>query len=317
MHPAYSVILFTTASGAGYGLLVWLAVLSAFGFLPAERWLGFTGLAIALGLISVGLLASTFHLGHPERAWRAFSQWRSSWLSREGVAAVATYVPAGLFGIGWVFFERTDGIFALLGLLAAVLALVTVYCTGMIYASLRTIRQWNQPLVPWIYIALSLTTGSLLMLALLHLFARGHAGGWFALVTAALIGLALYLKQSYWTTIDTEKKTWTIGEATGLGKDADVRVLDPPHTQANYIMREMGYAVARNHAEKLRRLVGLLAFLVPGALCLITLAPSALLATPAAVIAVFAAGTGVAVERWLFFAEAEHVSMLYYGRPTA
>lgn len=315
MHPAYSVILFTTASGAGYGLLVWLGVLSAFRVLPADRWLGFTGLAISLALITVGLLASTFHLGHPERAWRAFSQWRSSWLSREGVAAVATYVPAGLLGIGWVFLERTDGIFALMGLLAAALALVTVYCTGMIYASLRTIRQWNQPLVPWIYIALALATGGLLMLALMYLF--GTARPWFSILTAALVGVALLLKQRYWATIDSEKKTWTIGDATGLGKHGQVRVLDFPHTQANFVMREMGFAVARNHAEKLRGYVRLLAFLVPGALCLITLAPSALLGTLAALLAVVAAGVGVAMERWLFFAEAEHVSMLYYGRPTA
>ena len=315
MHPAYSVILFTTASGAGYGLLVWLGVLSAFGVLPADRWLGFTGLAISLALITVGLLASTFHLGHPERAWRAFSQWRSSWLSREGVAAVATYVPAGLLGIGWVFLERTDGVFALMGLLAAALALVTVYCTGMIYASLRTIRQWNQPLVPWIYIALALATGGLLMLALMYLF--GTTRPWFSILTAALVGVALFLKQRYWATIDSEKKTWTIGDATGLGKHGQVRVLDFPHTQANFVMREMGFAVARNHAEKLRGYVRLLAFLVPGALCLITLAPSALLGTLAALLAVVAAGVGVAMERWLFFAEAEHVSMLYYGRPAA
>ncbi|MBN9261763.1 MAG: dimethyl sulfoxide reductase anchor subunit, partial [Hyphomicrobium sp.] len=308
-------ILFTTASGAGYGLLVWLGVLSAFGVLPADRWLGFTGLAISLALITVGLLASTFHLGHPERAWRAFSQWRSSWLSREGVAAVATYVPAGLLGIGWVFLERTDGVFALMGLLAAALALVTVYCTGMIYASLRTIRQWNQPLVPWIYIALALATGGLLMLALMYLF--GTTRPWFSILTAALVGVALFLKQRYWATIDSEKKTWTIGDATGLGKHGQVRVLDFPHTQANFVMREMGFAVARNHAEKLRGYVRLLAFLVPGALCLITLAPSALLGTLAALLAVVAAGVGVAMERWLFFAEAEHVSMLYYGRPAA
>ena len=117
--------------------------------------------------------------------------------------------------------------------------------------------------------------------------------------------------------IDSEKKTWTIGDATGLGKHGQVRVLDFPHTQANFVMREMGFAVARNHAEKLRGYVRLLAFLVPGALCLITLAPSALLGTLAALLAVVAAGVGVAMERWLFFAEAEHVSMLYYGRPAA
>ncbi|MFN3745373.1 MAG: dimethyl sulfoxide reductase anchor subunit family protein [Hyphomicrobiaceae bacterium] len=315
MHPAYSVILFTTASGAGYGLLVWLAVLSALGVLPADRWFGFTGLALSLGLITVGLLSSTFHLGHPERAWRAFTQWRSSWLSREGVAAVAAYVPAGLFGIGWVFLERTDGLFALSGLLAAALALVTVYCTGMIYASLKTVRQWHQPLVPWVYILLALMTGALLMLAHIHAF--GMEAPWFSLISAALAGLALLLKQRYWATIDTAKKTWTIGDATGLGKHGQVRVLDLPHTQANFVMREMGYAVARQHAMRLRGMVRVLAFLVPGALCLITIAPSAPLAMAAALLAVIAATIGIVIERWLFFAEAEHVSMLYYGRPAA
>src|ERR1700746_2338146 len=106
MHPAFSVILFTTTSGAGYGLLVLLGVFAGTGLLPENPWFGFASLALALGMATAGLLASTFHLGPPERAWRAFSQWRSSWLSREGVAAVATFLPAGLFGIAWVFFGR-------------------------------------------------------------------------------------------------------------------------------------------------------------------------------------------------------------------
>ncbi|MBT4940732.1 MAG: dimethyl sulfoxide reductase anchor subunit, partial [Rhodospirillaceae bacterium] len=101
MHPAYSVIFFTAASGAGYGLLGLMGVLNAGGYLPSDKWFGLTGFFLALGLITFGLLASTFHLGHPERAWRALTQWRSSWLSREGVLAVLTYVPAGLFAIGW------------------------------------------------------------------------------------------------------------------------------------------------------------------------------------------------------------------------
>lgn len=109
MHPAYSVILFTTASGAGYGLMAWLIVLALAGEIPPERWLGFTGFGIAFAFVTAGLLSSMLHLGRPERAWRAFSQWRSSWLSREGVLASASYVPAGLFAIGWVFFETVSG----------------------------------------------------------------------------------------------------------------------------------------------------------------------------------------------------------------
>src|SRR6476620_9216130 len=103
MHPAYSVILFTTASGAGYGLLALLGLIG-FNHGPASSlWFGLVALIIALGLVSLGLLSSTFHLGRPERAWRAFSQWRSSWLSREGIAAVIAYVPALVLWGAWIF----------------------------------------------------------------------------------------------------------------------------------------------------------------------------------------------------------------------
>ena len=91
MHPAYSIIFFTTLSGAGYGLLFLLSL----GFLPADRLLGIASLGLSAVLIVVGLMSSTFHLGHPERAMKAFKQWRSSWLSREGICAVAALVVMG------------------------------------------------------------------------------------------------------------------------------------------------------------------------------------------------------------------------------
>ena len=93
MKPAFSVIGFTTLSGLGYGMLFVLGLTTLLGLVPTERWLGVVALALALGSITLGLLSSTLHLGHPERAWRAISQWRSSWLSREGLAALVTYVP--------------------------------------------------------------------------------------------------------------------------------------------------------------------------------------------------------------------------------
>src|SRR6266702_1302037 len=76
---------FTTSSGVGYGLLAWIGLLAPIGALPLTRQFGAVSLLLALGCITAGLLSSTLHLGHPERAWRAISQWRSSWLSREGV----------------------------------------------------------------------------------------------------------------------------------------------------------------------------------------------------------------------------------------
>ena len=315
MHPAYSVIFFTTSSGAGYGLLIWLGLLGPLGWVPQTAVFGFVGLGLALILITTGLLSSTAHLGRPERAWRALSQWRSSWLSREGVAAIATYVPAGVFGIGWVFMERTDGVFALAGLLSAALALVTVICTGMIYASLPTIRAWNQPFVVPVYIALALATGALLLSLLLLLF--GVATAWAPWLAIVALAAAWLLKTVSWAKSDRAERSYTIEKATGLGRFGKVRPLDPPHTQANYVMREMGYQIGRKHAQKLRRVAVMLTFVVPALLSVLMLAVGAQLGLLLALVAVISAGAGVLVERWLFFAEAEHVAMIYYGREAA
>lgn len=315
MHPAYSVILFTTASGAGYGLLVWLALGRILGWFTPTPWLGFWAFGLALGLISVGLLSSTFHLGRPERAWRAFSQWRSSWLSREGVAAVAAYGPSGLLALAWLFPDDVPAPMAMVALEIAtiLLALVTVYCTGMIYASLPTIPEWHLPrLVPAIYLMLALASGAVLLIALLWLI-EGTAPGSLTVGGASALATGLALKQVYWRSIDTRIPTLTAESATGLGHIGRVRPLDPPHTEPNYIMREMGYRVARKHADKLRRLATILAFMTPLLLLVIGLALPDAVAATLAVVAVAAVAAGLVVERWLFFAEAQHVVTLYYG----
>lgn len=315
MHPAYSVIVFTAASGAGYGLLAWLAMFAAAGLIPATRWLGFAGLGLALGLITLGLLSSMAHLGRPERAWRALSQWRSSWLSREGVAAVLTYLPAGVLGIGWVFFETVSGGLAVAAWLTVLGALATVWCTGMIYASLPTIRAWHQPLVPPVYIALALATGAVLFNLILLVF--GQATGFTAALAALASGVALTLKAIYWRMVADAPKTYTVESATGLGRFGKVRMLEPPHTQPNYVMREMGYKVARKHARKLRRVTVLLLFAFPILASLLMIFAPPVTALLLAVFATTSAAIGVIIERWLFFAEAEHVSMLYYGAEKA
>jgi sulfite dehydrogenase (quinone) subunit SoeC len=316
MHPAYSVIVFTTASGAGYGLLIWLAIAAALNLVPRDPGLGFFGLGLALALITIGLLTSTAHLGRPERAWRSLSQWKTSWLSREGIAAIVTYVPAGALGLGWVFGEFAPGQIAVGAGLSVACALITVWCTGMIYASLPTIRAWNQPLVAPVYVALALATGAVLLVLLLAAF--GHGIRWAAIVSVLASVAGAILKRLYWTAIDTAEKTHTAEAATGLGQFGTVRPLDPPHTQPNFVMREMGYQVARRHAEKLRRLSMALLFLTPivaGLLLLLNLPQPIQIAIAA--LAAISAGAGVLTERWLFFAEAEHVVMLYYRGGTA
>lgn len=315
MHPAYSVIFFTTASGAGYGLLFWMAVLAVFDNLPAAAELGIAGLGLAFVLISAGLLSSTAHLGHPERAWRAVSQWRTSWLSREGVAALATYVPFALFALGWVVIGENRGLFGAFGLLAAAMALVTVWCTGMIYQSLPTIRAWSQPLVTPAYIALSLATGG--VLALLVLRVTGHESEDFCWLVIALLAGAFLLKRVYWSFVDAAPRDRTSGSATGLGRFGAVRPLEAPHTMPNFVMREMGYAVGRKHAAKLRALVQIIGFALPILFLLVSVIVGEAVALALTVLAVAAMAFGVVVERWLFFAEAQHVVTLYYGAQTA
>ncbi|MFQ5984993.1 MAG: dimethyl sulfoxide reductase anchor subunit family protein [Alphaproteobacteria bacterium] len=311
MFPAFSLIFFTTASGAGYGLLAVLGVLTPAGLLPAERWLGFAGLMLALGPITFGLLSSTFHLGHPERAWRAVTQWRSSWLSREGVMALVTYLPAGLFGIGWVFLETAAGAWGLFGVLSAVCAALTVICTGMIYAVLQPVPQWNNSLVVPNYCALALMTGALWLNALVHLFGLG--GRVVSGLAVLSILLAWALKHAYWRHIDSAKGASTPETATGLKALGEVRLLDAPHTEENYLMREMGFHIARKHALKLRRLAVAGGFATPLLLTLLLLVLSGWGAIVAALVAAAAATAGVLIERWLFFAEAKHRLTLYYG----
>jgi sulfite dehydrogenase (quinone) subunit SoeC len=314
LHPAPSIIFFTAASGAGYGLLFLLGLSAAMDLVPPDRWLGFAAMASSLGLITLGLLASTFHLGHPERAWRAVTQVNSSWLSREGAAALLTYVPALVFAFGWLFLARTGDGFALAGLLAALGALATVYCTGMIYASLRPIREWHLPIVPWAYLAFALMTGSLLGHALFALF--GEERLWISVLALLSSALAPALKVLYWRSIDDRSQYLTPGQATGLGPGA-VRLLDPPHTQTNYLLHEMAFHIGRRHALKLRRLalvLGLGGGLLLTALALVTSGLIAMVLTIAAAVSGMAA---VAIERWLFFAEATHTVTLYYGGAAA
>lgn len=311
MHPAYSVIFFTTASGAGYGMLVWLAVLAALGDPNPGLVSGFVLFALSLGLVTAGLLSSTFHLGHPERAWRALSQWRSSWLSREGVAAIITYAPALLFALGWVVFTSASGIWMMIGLLAAVMALVTVACTGMIYASLKAIPRWTDVTVVPVYLAFALSTGGALTFATLAVFTP-IASVW-AWLVALVIAVSWGLKLIYWKRIDNAAPVATAESATGLGHLGSVSLFEAPHTSENYIMREMGFQIARKHAARLR----MVALVLGGVIPVIAFVTAALSAGPLMIFASFVGlagtGAGVLLERWLFFAEAQHAAMLFYG----
>ncbi|HVX76891.1 MAG TPA: DmsC/YnfH family molybdoenzyme membrane anchor subunit [Bradyrhizobium sp.] len=316
MHPALSVIIFTTTSGAGYGLLVWYGLMTAFSEAASGRLVALVVLPLALVLVTAGLLSSTFHLGRPERAWRAFSQWRTSWLSREGICSFITYAPAGLLLLAWIISPAPSAIAVALGLMTVFASLVTIYCTAMIYASLKTVHQWCNPYVVPNYFALGLYSGALLLATILHLLGRGSQ----ALdVVALVVGLAALIgKISYWRFIATTRHPASPESATGLGPIGKVRLFEAPHTEENYLMREMGFTIARKHAEKLRKLSLLALFGGPLVLLLIAiLVGDGVAASIVTTLAVLLAAAGVLVERWLFFAEARHVVTLFYGARAA
>lgn len=289
MHPARSVILFTTLSGMGFGLLFWLGL----GRPDVTGWVAFAFFAIAYALAVGGLLASTFHLGHPERAIKAFSQWRSSWLSREGVCAVAALVVMALYGAGLVFLDTR---WAVLGWIGAILSLLTVFTTSMIYTQLKTVPRWNISLTPLLYLGYALAGGAILA----------------AQITPALTLLPVVaaIQIAWWITGDTalRRSGTTLESATGLGDIGQVRAFEPPHTSPNYLMTEFMYIVGRKHATKLRAISFTLAFVVP--LVVLTFDVGHTLAA----VAVLSHAIGVYVSRWLFFAQAEHVVGLYYGK---
>jgi DMSO reductase anchor subunit len=313
MHPAYSVIFFTTATGAGYGLLALLGLSVGFDLIEPGFWFRFVALGLALVLISAGLLSSAAHLGRPERAWRAFSQWRSSWLSREGVASVATFIPAGLFGIGWVLLGKDGGWVAAMGLLSAIGAAVTVSTTGMIYASLKPIAQWSSRFTLPAYLIFSAMTGCVLFNALLQLFGQPSSPIFVFAFLLTLLGGAW--KIATWRHNDRLGIGATLNSATGLA-GGEVRSLEWPHTEENYILKEMGFRVARKHGARLRLIAQALAFALPLALLAAAFGLSATpwLSAGLSLIATVSQLAGMLVERWLFFAEAKHTVALYYGR---
>ena len=310
MNPALSVIFFTTLSGAGLGLLAWLGLhhvrvplaLSPSHVLAAQL--------AGLVLLALGLFASAVHLGKPLRAWRGFTQWRSAWLSREAIVAVAIFAPA-LFLAQALARSSHDGSVRAAAALQLALALAAIVCTAKIYDTLKPIPAWHNRWVLPGYLAIGIGTGALWLLAILA------SSGWqpraMQVVPLATIFIAIAaLKLGYWRHIDGQSPAATTESLTGLGRIGPTRAFEAPHTEPNYLLREMGFVLARRHSSRLRAIaIAALAGVPLAAITLVALraAPAAWLLWPA----LAAAMLGAFVERWLFFAEARHAVVGYYG----
>ncbi len=306
MNPAISVIFFTVTAGAGYGLLFLLALVQfanlAEKISPDQI---FVMGVIGLILVTAGLISSTFHLANPKNAWRSFTRFKTSWLSREAVFAVLFY-PVSIIWLFLQFFTGNSFLTLVFAVLMAAMALITLVCTAMIYASLKTIRQWHTPLTPVNYVLLGLLPGALILAAM---FAQqGLAVDRVLAFGLVVLGVGALVKVVYFYWIGQPAGP-TINTALGFTR-ATVKLLDVGHASDTFHTKEFGFQVARAKIQWLRVISVVLAFVLPALLITGVLGGAGFIALAVAAISAYA---GIFVERWLFFAEARHVVNLYHG----
>ncbi len=301
MKPALSVIFFTVSSGAGLGLLVWLLIASLMAdHIRMDGATFYKGALIAGLLITAGLVSSTLHLANRKNAIYSLTRIKSSWLSREGLLAVLLYPLAALHLAALHFGWPQVTPITLWTLIAT--AIAVLYCTGMIYGCLRTVPRWNTWMTPTKYVLFGLMSGAVLLPAVLSLrpAAVGPVGKPMVAILLLALGLALYLAYL----LKHPRAQHTINDALGF-KQGGVRLLDVGHSHGTFLTNEFGFTVAREKARMLRWIAILCGFILPMLLCYFT---------KWFWVASFIVIAGLLVERWLFFAEAEHVVRLYHGQ---
>ena len=272
-----------------------------------------SGGLLGLALVTIGLLSSTLHLANPKNAWRAFNRFRTSWLSREGVFALTFYpIVLGYAGALWLNNGEMNITAMILGALAILNAFATNISTGMIYASLKPIRQWHNPLTTPLYVLFSLMSGALLLIAVRYVVYSKVSNDLTHCFLVAVLITAI-AKWRYLRSIGKPAGA-TINTATMLGGEgksqAAVRLLDAGHSADTFLTNEFGYDPGALKLIKLRRAMGLLAFIIPA----ITIVLAAQFQIGFVVFLTIAfTFTGLLIERWLFFAEARHVVRLYHG----
>ena len=298
------MIIFTTLAGAGQGLLLLLVALDILrltGSVQAPTLLFTVGAALVLLLAGGGLIAATFHLGRPMRAWRAVAMWRTSWLSREVIVLPAFMGVVALWGAGH-FFERP---LPIAGAVAAALALLLYLCTGMIYGAVKAIRAWATPMTPLNFCLIGIASGALLATAMAAALAPALVPGLAAAAVIATLLAAATRGATLWRNLHLPAKT-TLQTAIG-SRHPRIRQISQGAMGGSFNTREFFHHQPNTVLQAVRWAAALLGFVLPAAVLLLP-APSAGLLVALCVLQF----PGLLAERWSFFAEGEHTQNLYY-----
>ena len=305
MRPAWSVVFLTTLIGAGQGLFA--AAFAAELLRPGVPRTFFVAVAIAtLVLCALGLVASFFHLGRPERAWRTAAKWRTSWLSREVIALPLFMALTAAWGLA----HHLVAPYTLaLGALALTACLALFVCTAMIYACIKFLQEWASPYTPPNFVLMGLASGTTLAAALATAFApqlaRAYAASAIVLATLALaVRIASLLRNAA-----LQPKS-TLQTAIGV-RDPVVRQVSQGFTAGAFNTREFFHGQSFARMQALRFTFPLLAFVVPTAMIGIGIATGAFGILAGAFAVQYA---GLVIERWYFLADARHPQNLYYQR---
>jgi DMSO reductase anchor subunit len=321
MQPAFSVIFLTTLIGAGQGLFLAIYTVQVYatvGILPRQAHAFYVGGAvIALAFLVGGLAASFFHLGHPERAWRAAARWRTSWLSREVIALPAVIGVVGLYGVAHYFvwglgavgvaLPVPDGMTLMLGGVGTFLAFTLFLCTGMIYASVRFLREWASWLTVVNYTMFGITSGFLLA-AFYSAVAAPALVGFFAGWSVIFIAAVFVTRGASLIRNERLRPMSTPSSAIGV-RHQRIAQKAQGFMGGSFNTREFFHGAAPGVFLAVRW--AFLALVFPATLLLLwagVSAGSTVLLGGAFVVHYL----GLLTERWFFFAQADHPQNLYY-----
>ena len=322
MHPAFSVIFLTTLIGVGQGLFLALytgQLYSVVNVLPVQDSHSFYGLGslLALAFLVGGLIASVFHLGRPERAWRSAAQWRTSWLSREVIVLPAFMGLTALYGLvhyydlNPVLFsfgaEFTVDLSLVIGGLNTVLAFTLFFCTGMIYACVKFLQEWATPLTVVNYILLGSASGFSLATAFAAYVGPDLVtfyGAWAIIITVtAFVSRSASLLRNA-----RIKYKSSLRSAIGI-RHARIEQKSRGFMAGSFNTREYFHGASSRSFRLVKWLFLLTVFPLPVVLIAIGLG-SGLVTVLASAFAI--QYTGLLAERWFFFAQANHPQNLYY-----